>query len=112
MITNNRSTGNRGFIKWIIILVVALLILSYYGFSLRTLVNNPTTQDNFGYVATTSVSVWDTYLKQPATYLYQDVFINLIWTPAIDNLTKMKNSEPTNVQTNAPKLPNPVPMPN
>jgi hypothetical protein len=24
----------------------------------------------------------------------------------------MKNSEPTNVQTNAPKLPNPVPMPN
>ena len=110
MITN--TTSSRGFIKWIIIIVVALLILSYYGFSLRTLVNNPTTQDNFGYVATTSVSVWDKYLKQPATYLYQDVFINLIWTPAIDNLTKMKNSEPTNIQTASPKLPNPVPKPN
>ena len=103
---------NRGFIKWVIIIVVALLILSYYGFSLRSLVDSPVTQDNFQYVATSSVSVWDKYLKQPATYLYEDVFINLIWTPAIDNLTKIKNSEPTNVQTNAPKLPNPVPMPN
>lgn len=91
-------------IKWILIGVVALLILSYYGFSLRTLVSSPTTQDNFGYVATTTVSVWDTYLKQPATYLWNDVFIDLIWTPAIDNLTKIKNGQPTNVQTDAPTV--------
>ena len=103
---------NRGFIKWVIIIVVALLILSYYGFSLRDLANSPTTQDNFGYVATTTVSFWDKYLQQPATYLYEDVFINLIWTPAIDNLTMIKNSQPTNVQTNSPQLPNPVSMPN
>ena len=105
-------SGNRGFIKWIIIIVVALLVLSYYGFSLRTLVNNPVTQDNFGYVATTSVSFWDEYLSQPASYLYNDVFINLIWNPAITNLTNIKNEQPTNVQTDAPKLPNPVYMPN
>ena len=103
---------NRGFIKWIIILVVILLIMSYYGISLRALVNNPTTQDNISYVATSSVSIWDQYLKQPATYLYNQVFISLIWNPAIDNLTKMKNGEPTNVQTSAPQLPVPVLQPN
>ncbi len=103
---------NRGFIKWVIIIVVALLVLSYYGFSLRTLVDSPTTQDNFQYVATSSVSVWDKYLKQPATYLWKDVFINLIWTSAVDNLTRLKNGEPTVPEVNAPKLPNPVPMPN
>ncbi|MDD5164984.1 MAG: hypothetical protein PHG25_00370 [Candidatus Pacebacteria bacterium] len=105
-------TTNRGFIKWIIIIVIALLVLSYYGFSLRTLVDSPVTQDNIHYVATSTVSVWDKYLKNPATYLYKDIFINLIWEPAIDNLTKIKNSEPTNVQTSSPKLPNPVPIPN
>ena len=103
---------NRGFIKWVIIIVIALLALSYYGFSLRNLVNSPVTQDNFQYVATSSVSVWDKYLKQPATYLYKDVFINLIWTPAIDNLTKMKNNQPTNLQTNSPQLPVPTSIPN
>lgn len=103
---------NRGFIKWVIIIVVALLVLSYFGFSLRSLIDSPVTQDNFQYVATSTVTVWDKYLKKPASYVWNDVFINLIWGPAIDNLTKMKNSEPTNVQTNSPKLPTPVPMPN
>jgi hypothetical protein len=101
----------RGFIKWIIIIVVALLVLSYYGFSLRDLVNSPTTQDNFGYVATTTVTFWDKYLKQPATYLYKDVFITLIWTPAIENLTKIKDGQPTNVQQVKSPLPTPTPMP-
>jgi len=103
---------NRGFIKWIIILVVILLVMSYYGISLRSLVNNPVTQDNIGYVATSSVSIWDQYLKQPASYLYNQVFISLIWNPAIDNLTKMKDGQPTNVQTNAPQLPTPNLAPN
>ena len=106
------NTHNRGFIKWIIIIIVALLILSYYGFSLRTLVDSPVTQDNFHYVATSTVTVWDKYLKNPATYLWNDVFVSLIWTPAIDNLTKIKNSEPTNVQTKSPQLPTPVTVPN
>ena len=102
---------NRGFIKWIIIIVVALLILSYYGFSLRNLIDSPVTQDNIHYVATSTVSVWDKYLKQPANYVWNDVFIDLIWTPAIDNLTKIKNNQPTNVQTKSPQLPNPVTVP-
>ena len=103
---------NRGIIRLVIILVVVLLVMSYYGISLRSVVNNPVTQDNVGYVATTSVSIWQNYLKTPVTYLYQNIFMTLIWNPAIDNLTKMKDGEPTNIQTNAPKLPVPVLQPN
>ena len=103
---------DRGIIKWIIIIVVALLILSYYGFSLRTLVEAPVTQDNFHYVATSTVSVWDKYLKQPATYLWNDIFINLIWDPAIVNLTAIKNGQPTNIASSSPQLPPIPPIPN
>ena len=99
-------------IKWIIILVIILLVLSYFGFSLRTLVDQPVTQDNFTYVATSTVTVWDTYLKQPASYLWNDVFINLIWDPAIYNLTQMKNDQPTNIASSSPQIPQPGPLVN
>ena len=97
-------------IKWIIILVIVLLVLSYFGFSLRTLIDQPVTQDNFTYVATSTVSVWDQYLKQPAGYLWNNVFVSLIWDPAIYNLEQMKAGQPTNIATATPVLP-PLPPP-
>ncbi len=102
---NNASAGKRGLIKMIVIIIIALLVLSYFGINLRSLINAPTTQDNFTYVATSTTSVWNQYLKKPATYLWNDVFLDLIWAPAIDNLTKMKNGEPTNISSSSPKLP-------
>ena len=84
----NHPAGERGFIKLIIIIVIALLIISYFGINLRKVVTAPTTQDNFSYVATTTVSVWNKYLKSPASYLWHKIFVELIWNPAIDNLKK------------------------
>jgi hypothetical protein len=92
----NATAGQGGFIKWIIIIVVALLALSYFGINLRQLVNQPTTQDNVSYVASTTVTVWDKYLKIPATYAW-GIFVNLIWTPALHNLENMKDGKLTNI---------------
>jgi hypothetical protein len=100
-------TNRGGLVLWVLIIVVALLALSYYGFSLRNLVNAPVTQDNFGYVATTTVTFWDKYLNEPASYLWNDVFINLIWDPGIKNLTEMKNSQPTDLSSSSPTIPLP-----
>ena len=76
---------NGGLIKMIIILVIALLILSYFGFNLQNIVNSPTTQSNFSYVWNQLVSLWDNYLQVPATYLW-DLFVQYVWNPAINNL--------------------------
>jgi hypothetical protein len=91
--------GDRGLIKIIILLVIALLVLSYFNINLRALVNAPTTQDNISYVASNTELIWNSYLKGPATYLWNDIFINLIWNPAISNLTNMKNGNPSNINT-------------
>ncbi len=97
---NNRMAGEQGgFIKWIVIIVVALLILSYFGFSLRELIDRPTTQDNFSYVATTTVTVWDKYLKVPAAYAWNNIFLDLIWDPAI---ARLKNLERVDMPTSTP----------
>lgn len=91
-------------IKWIIVLVIGLIILGYLGFDIRKAVEAPATQSNFEYVKNVSVYVWDKYLAKPAKYLWNDIFIDLIWNVAVDNLTKIKNGQPTNIQTSSPSL--------
>ena len=85
------KSTQKGIIKIIILIVVALLILSYFGISLRAVINSPVTQDNISYTTTGTVTFWNTYLKQPATYIWNQIFLNLIWNPAIDSLQNLKN---------------------
>lgn len=97
---------NRGLIKLLILILIALIVLGYYGISVRSAVQNPTTQDNISYVWNGVVYVWDTYLKGPATYLW-NIFVNDIWNPAITNLEAIKNGQPSTLDSNAPVLPSP-----
>jgi hypothetical protein len=92
-------------IKWIIILVIGLIILGYLGIDIRNVINSSTSQSNLGYVKEVVLHVWNTYLAKPAKYLWNEIFLKLVWSTAIDNLTKIKNGEPTNAQTSSPPLP-------
>ncbi len=49
---------NRGLVKAIVIIVIALLIISYYGLNLREIVNKPVTQSNFAYVWEQAIHLW------------------------------------------------------
>ena len=79
-------------IKYILIIVVALLALSYFGFNLQALIQSPTTQSNFSYVATAMTTFWNNYLKRPATYVWNEIFVKLIWGPAIENMLRVSTS--------------------
>ena len=97
-----------GLVRTIVIILTALLVLAYFGFNLRNIVNSPTFQDNWSFLWNGIVNIWDNYLSGPAIYLW-NIFVNLIWNPAIDNLEKMKNNEPTTVNTASPRLSEPAP---
>ena len=84
--------SNRGLIYMLILILIALIILGYYGFSVRQAVQNPTTQDNISYIWNGAVTVWNDYLKTPAIYLW-NIFVNDIWNPAISNLGTMKTGK-------------------
>jgi hypothetical protein len=86
---------NKGIIGLLVLLIIALLSISYFGISLKGIVDSPTGQSNFGYVRDLSVGIWSHYLEKPATYLYNDVFIKLIWTPFIGALEDLKAGRPT-----------------
>lgn len=103
---------NRGLVKTILLIIAALLILAYFGLNLRNITNSPTFQDNWSLIKDTSINVWDNYLKKPATYLWNEIYIKLIWEPAISNLTKIKDGQPDDIRTGAPVIPTPQPIPN
>ena|SRR3989344_7582700 len=98
---------NQGIIKWVVIIVIALIILGYFGFDIRRAIESPTTQSNFNYVQLIVYKVWNGFLKKPLAYLWKDVFLEIIWYPALNNLKKIGNNEPTVIDQKAPKLAEP-----
>lgn len=88
-------------------IVIALLILSYFGLNIRAIVNSPAGQENFSYAQELMIKAWDGYLKKPVIYLWKDIFLDLIWNPAVENLTKIKDGEPDDLQSSAPEIPEP-----
>ncbi|MSR71340.1 MAG: hypothetical protein EXS50_01525 [Candidatus Taylorbacteria bacterium] len=94
----------QGLVKMIIVIVIALLILSYYGFDLEQLVKNPTTQKNFNYLEKTVLYIWQNVLKTPIMYVW-NIFVDLIWQPALQNLTNIKNGGNASFNVPNPQLP-------
>jgi hypothetical protein len=78
----------RGIVRTIIIIVIALLVISYFGINLQQVATSPTSESNFSYVWNGVVYVWDTYLKTPATEAY-NFFITYIWDPAIADIERI-----------------------
>ncbi len=93
-----------GFIKTIIIIVIALLILSYFGFDLEKTVKDPATQKNFNYVQRVVLGIWQNVLKKPVMYVW-NIFVNLIWNTTVDNLKKIKNGGNASFGVPNPQLP-------
>jgi hypothetical protein len=100
-----KSNTSGGFIRTILLIIIALLVISYFGLNIRTIVNSPAGKDNFTYTQEIMISVWNNYLKGPANYLWNDIFLDLIWVPAVENLQKIKDGEQDDIVKSAPRLP-------
>ena len=68
------------------------------------MIESPQTQSNLKYVWGLTVSIWDDYLARPVLYLWNDIFIDLLWNSFIDNLQRIKAGEPTTIEQLAPEI--------
>lgn len=83
-----------GLIRILILIIVAILVVSYFNIDLKALSEKPTTQSNFSYVIETGSMVWKEYLSKPAAYFWNNIFIDLLWKSFIDNTNQIKKGEP------------------
>jgi ABC-type Fe3+ transport system permease subunit len=95
-------THQTGFIKLIILIVVLLVILGYFGINVRSVIENKTAQSNVGYVWNWCKAMWGTYLASPAKYLWNDVFIKLLWNSFIESMQKIKAGQNPKMIENGP----------
>ncbi len=78
----------KGIVRAIIIIIVAILVLSYFGINLRQVATSPTAESNFSYIWSGVVSVWDNYLKAPTIQAY-DFFMTYIWVPSLTDIQRI-----------------------
>jgi len=90
---------NKGLVKIIIIIIIGIVILSYFGFNIREIVEDPTTQNNLTYVWGLAVSFWENFLKAPIMYLWQNIFVDLIWDLFLSALENIGNNPPVETET-------------
>ncbi len=100
----NFKNDNRGLVKWIIIILIAVIVLSYFGFDLRSIIEADQTQGNLGYLWGLGVITWDKYLSQPILYFWHNIFIDLIWETFVENMERIKNGQPTTIEDMSPQL--------
>lgn len=100
---------SQGFIKFIILLIIAVIVLGYFGISLRTVFKEGgATRDNLEYAWQIVRTVWENYLRAPAYYCW-NVFYNLLWRSFVENAERIREGKPPvllegqpTVETSAP----------
>ncbi len=60
----------RGFIKTIILIVIALLILGYFGYHIEDMIKNPAVQKNLHAFLNFILYLWNTFLIGPLTFIW------------------------------------------
>jgi len=83
---------------------ILILVISYFGISIRSVVESETGQDNINYVQDETKSVWDAYLKEPASYLWNDVWLDIFWRGFIDNMKRIRDGGQTHWSEAAPTV--------
>ena len=84
--------------------VIIILVLSYFNISIRGVVESPEAQDNLEYVGGGTVSLWDRYLRDPATYLWNDIWLELFWRPFIENMRNLRDSNHSDIEQEVPSV--------
>lgn len=84
-----------GLIKLIIIIIIAILVLSWFGVDIKEFITSDQVQKNLSYVWGFITDTWTNYLAAPAQKLWA-VWVQYIWDPFMEIL---KLKEHTDVLT-------------
>jgi hypothetical protein len=85
-----------GFIrlKTLVIIILILVLLGMFGVNVEEdVAGNEDVQENVSYVWTGVANFWDRYLADPSDYIWNDVFVDLIWGSFIVNMQAIRSGE-------------------
>jgi hypothetical protein len=92
-------------IRIILLIIVIIAVASYFNFSIRSFIEGESFQGNFGYVWNWTKYAWTNYLEGPMGYLWNDVFIELLWNSFISNLQRVRSGQSIEMMDWGPEVP-------
>ena len=87
--------NNRAFIGIIAVVVVAILLLSYFGFDLKKIFTSEAVKSNFSYVWGFVKIVWDNLLVVPWNFFWNDLMrplFGIMWKGFLMGIEGIKNT--------------------
>ena len=84
--------------------LILILILSYFKVNIKSLFENENAKENFSYVGNNSKNFWDKYFKDPASYLWNDVLVDIFWKSFISNMERIRDGKPTDLENAVPRI--------
>ena len=100
----NWKKDNRGIISWVFLIIIAVIILSYLGFDLKSIIEGEQSQGNFAYLWNGGLYIWEQYLSSPILYFWNNIFIDLIWSSFTENMEVIKGGGPVISPDLAPEI--------
>ena len=91
-------------IRLIILIIVGIAVLSYFGVSMRSIIESDSFQENFSYVWNSGEYLWNNHLAGPARYLWYDVFMKVIWSAFLENMNRIKEGKDMEMMDYAPSV--------
>ena len=83
-----------GFIKLILLVIIAILVLGYFNIDLKSLAEKPSTKNNIGYVVSLGSKAWNNYLSKPVLYFWNNIFVGILWEAFVNNFDLIKQGKP------------------
>jgi len=104
MINFNETRRGISIIGVLLLGFILILVLSYFKISVRSVVESPEAQENIEYIGGGTRNLWNDYLKEPASYLWNDIFINIFWESFVNNMERIRDGKPTDYELAAPSV--------
>jgi hypothetical protein len=90
---NSKQQG--GFIQLIIVLIIVLIVLGYFGFNVQQIIQSPSVSSNLNYVWGLAVGLWNNYLIVPVTFVWNKIIVGMFWNNFAGMIEKVQSPPPT-----------------
>ena len=77
---NLRHNTKGGFVKAVIFVLVALIVLGYFGYNIADIINKPVVQGNLEWAWNLTKNVWNGFIEKPAIFVWNQVAGLMGWT--------------------------------
>lgn len=100
----NKQKGGISIVAIFVFIFLLLIVLGHFNISVKSAVENPVAQENIQYVGGAGRNLWERYLKDPAVYLWSDIWVNIFWKSFVHNMERIRDGKPTELDQAYPKV--------